>query len=700
MAEAEEDLQNEDQEDQKDGAVAAGGQASNIVMLGRRYRILTDQPMPQLDHGEVKAYRALGMRDVECVAYLCKKELAPRHNHINSYGNLNHENVLRLEGFGVVFWAPDQQERFVVIYEGRIVAPIVPIEVPMGDIALGLKPDLVEEKIVRPLILALTELRNVDFIHGSVNPKNFYSTRAGVIDGIVLGECLSQPPSYSHSVLFETVERGMADPSGRGLGTQADDMYSFGVSIACLLRQRSPMTGMLDRDIIRYKIDNSSYNAILGGDRIKGCLWELLRGLLQDIPSQRWTFDDVLAWADGRRNSPKQTARSVKGARPFELAGNRHIFPESLVVDMAGHMSETMDVVENDKLQQWLERSISGDSYNTLLETARTSATESGKRAGYSARLHARVMLSLFPTAPLSYDGVSVMPMGIGDHICQSMALGEAPDVYRVIFMQNLATFWCNMQIEGSSDAVAVVREYEACRGYLHDKSLKGGIERCLYFMCHTAPCLSPVLKDYYVRHAEDLLRAFDRMGRNKRRRPVDFFDRHIIAFLISRSRRVIEQNISYLSSSSHHERILGTMRTLAEMYRMSAMTDLQGLSDWLCDYVMPMVKRIHNRETRVKVKEQLAVLRKSGNIEQIVKLFDDDRRVASDKLGYSVGAKEYKMISQEEALLDKSLEHRDMFGRRQGREISVVVSILIAGLIMFAFIFVSYAKEGEAIFR
>lgn len=693
MAEADTDNRNDHE------STTQNGGDNDYVELGKRYRVFYNQPLVALDRGPAKAFRAQNFQGSNLVAYLCTKEYVPRMRYLNSYGQLFHPNLIRLEGYGVVHWVPDDRERFLILYDSNLAAPLVPAQENPNGVAMGIKGDLAAEKIVKPLIDGLTDIRNIDFVHGSINPFNIYTGKVGSYDDIILGDALAVPPSYMNPSICETIERSMADPVARGLGTHLDDMYSFGVTLACLMRQQDAFQGLTDREIIHAKIEHGTYNAMLGKERIQGSVWELLRGLLQDAPSQRWTFDDVLVWADGRRLSPKQNVKGVRASRPIDFAGKRHSHPQSLALYFMSAKAEAQQILETDNLQRWLERSISDDHYTDIVDRAVKSALETGPQVTFGDRLYSRVIVGLFPTAPMCSNGVVFHPDGIGYSLYRACYNGEDLEPYKAIFMQNLATYWSNMQFDLAADTVAVITEHETCRRFLQDKSLGSGIERCVYYTCSGAPCLSDIFRNYFVLHTDAMLKAYDKIGRSKKSRPVEFIDKHVAAFLMARDRRVIEHNISYLSSTEHHNRVLGVLRTIGEMQRTSGLQDLTGLSDWLCDYVSPLVKRIHSRETRAKVNEYLVALRKKGDIAAIVDLFDNDKRVALDRLNYAHARQEFRNVSKEEVDLERFLKSRHNYGRSAGREASVVVSVLIAGLVVFAFLFISFAKQGEAVF-
>jgi hypothetical protein len=147
----------------------------------------------------------------------------------------------------------------------------------------------------------------------------------------MVGEMLASPPGYFQPVLYETIERGVASPLGRGQGSFEDEMYSFGVLLAVLVRQHDPMEGLSDEEIILHKIDHGSFASLISKDRLPATILELLRGLLNDDAPQRWTIDDVLVWMDGRRVNPKQGLLVTnKASRPIDFLSQKFLRPPLL----------------------------------------------------------------------------------------------------------------------------------------------------------------------------------------------------------------------------------------------------------------------------------------------------------------------------------------------------------------------------------
>jgi len=306
---------------------------SKDVFLGKDVEVLYNEPLPHLDKGKIKAYRAIGKNKVnsELVAFICAKSLTPRRIATIKYHKVANPNLPKLVTSDKVYWPETKQEHFCFIYENVFGKPIW--SEGNKHPALGWKPEVVLDSIAMPIISILMDLRDKDLVHGEIWPGNMFlssapDTKLQAGEKVKLGECLATPCSSQLPALYEPIERALADPISRGPGFTSDDLYSFGVSLAVIMRSNDHLQGLSDEEIIERKIEKGSYFTLLGKDRISGAMLELLRGLLYDDPTQRWTLEDVEAWLDGRRLSPKQAPKRVKATRPLVLDNKKYIRPE------------------------------------------------------------------------------------------------------------------------------------------------------------------------------------------------------------------------------------------------------------------------------------------------------------------------------------------------------------------------------------
>ncbi len=671
-------------------AVSGGGQ---IASFNGQYYIHAGKRLPHLDQGPVKAYAASELSDVSQATYyalVCEPNLTPRSRSATAYATITNPNLTRLAANGVLNWPLTGNQHYVFIYEHLIGKPLT----PEGEFrGMGWKPELVQQSVVKPLIHILQDLRNSDVVHGNIRPSNMFPVGAsGVVDRTVLGECLATPPSFCQPVLFETVERAMCSPIGRGQPTIDDDMYALGVSLAVILRHRDPMEGLSDDEIIRYKIDQGSYMALTGKDRFSGDILELLRGLLNDDQKQRWNLEDVMGWLDGQRLTPKQGVKKIKAARPVHFLDERYLRPALLAMDLGKNQSEAAQLVESGNLEQWVGRSLEDPAVMKRLESAVETSAELGRSAGYWDRLLCRVSIALDPEAPIRYKGMSVHPEGFGAALADAMITKKDLQPYVELINQQTFLFWLSSQPETTVDVGSIVSRFDSCRAFLRQNNIAYGLERCLYFLNPEGYCLSDKLKGYYVRNPEDMMQAFEKISESSSH-PELFFDRHVTAFLSVKDRQDIDPYLVELGSDEMHRKIMGNIKALAAIQQRSRMEKFPGICRWISEILDPVYNQFHDRELRIALKSKVTQISEHGDIAKIVNLLDNHATAQKDTDGYNQARQDYYQLRVEGARLEAKMTDPAQFNRGVGREIAALSSCVLAGITMMFFVFMVLSK-------
>jgi serine/threonine protein kinase len=288
----------------------ASGDAAVSVLNGH-FEIWPDSPLPQLDLLRVSAYAARDSRDP-----------------------LSHSDLLRLRDYGVVSWTREQGCRFVLIYESpageRLISSLQSQSGPMS-----------EKKVIKEMLAPVTEtlsgLAKEGITHRAIRPTNMY---LGVEDEdgerVVLGECASVPPAFDQPPAFEPIESLMADPSGRGPGQPADDIYALGVSILALATGKDPAAGRSATQLLAEKMMRGSYHRegpITRWSGLTGC-----RSLYATSCAGCWKTGPM---PDGGSRTCKTGSKTGRRCRPgyptntspnavFPLAAFRSIIPVPL----------------------------------------------------------------------------------------------------------------------------------------------------------------------------------------------------------------------------------------------------------------------------------------------------------------------------------------------------------------------------------
>lgn len=661
------------------------------VRFSDEIEIRADKPLPGLDIGPVRAFAAVGTGKLggPKVALICAPHMTPRSDAANIFAVFSHPALVRLVTCGPVFWPLEKAERFVLIYENGFGKPLAS---PTGNpMAFGLRQEDVLEFVVRPIVGVLTEFRNKDFIHGGIRVSNLFDGGGRGLERLVLGDALSGPPSAMQPALYEPVERAMADPMARGLGTQADDLYALGVVLAVLLRHNDPLEGMEPRQVIFEKIENGSYSALTGKDRFTGAILELLRGLLYDDPAQRWALEDVQAWLDGQRLSPKQSLRKLKAPRSITFAGQKYFRAQVLAMDLHTNLPETADLIESGTLEQWIARSLEDKPGLQRLETALTSLEDFGRGPGHWDRLACRLSIALDPVAPIRYKGVSVKAEGLGAALASAIVQKKDLTPYAEIIAQNTVLFWLDMQASANLDVGTLISRYDSCRAFLRQKNMGYGIERCAYILNPEAPCLSERFRDYYVRSPEGMMSAFEKII-EKKPDTAPFFDRHIAAFLSVKERKAIDPYLPEIGASERSKQVLGTLKVLASIQKRARLPSFPHLSRCIAGLMDPVYQLYHDRDLRKTIREKVEKARDSGDLGKMASHVENAETLQKDYVAFRKAMREYASLRKDRQRLEAQTTTATSFGRSTGRQVAALVSSLIAAMVILTVAFIHFS--------
>lgn len=662
----------------------------SIVKFNAEISIDSAFPLPQYDSGPVKAYKAVGSgpSNSAMFALICENNLSPRTNVGATYSKVLNPSLVNLVGSAVVEWPIDGKHHYVLLYEDNLGAPLV--EKDKG--AYGMSQDLVMEKIIRPMVSALLDLRDKDMVHGAIRPTNIYNGGSETLERIVLGDCLANPSWATMPVTYLPLDKAMADPVARGRGTPADDLYAFGVTLCVLLREIDPLANADDEGVIKAKLEGGTYIALTGKHRFTGGILELLRGLLFDDVAQRWTIDEVQAWMDGRRLSPKQSQKKPKASRPLELLGKKYIYPEILAIDMNKNVSEAAHIIENDELDQWLKRAVEDKPLIERVEKARDLANDKGKGPGYQQRLVTRVGIALDPSGPIRFRNIRFMPEGIGPALTYAYATKRDIKDFVDIFTEYFAMQWIDMNRSGNIDVGALMTKFDSCRAFVRQTGIGFGYERCIYFLDPCAPCLSDKVIDYYVRNSEDLMYAFEKLSASSKR-PQYFFDRHIAAFLSVKDRKDIDAYLYDLGAPETFKRILGELRVLATIQKRGQLGSYPGIANWVASILGPVYERFHDRTLQDEVKQKVEKLKKKGDLTKIAALFDDPVLYSADSSAFFKAIHEYVRLKNEKAELQRKLADQKTYGQEAGNQAAAILSCLLAIIVILGSTFMAISS-------
>lgn len=649
------------------------------IMLGEDIEIYPSRPRPDLASPGTHAFEAKDRRTVgDQFAMLCGRSIVPRVTNIGSYKNLKSPNIIKLIEAGIVEWTPEGRQRFAFVFEKPPPKKLMQ--------ALDAKPhhfseDRILSALIQPVLGVLADLRNIDLVHGAINPMNIYLSGAEGAETAMLGECITSAPSYRQHPLFEPVDRALAQPAARGPGALNDDLYAFGVCVAFAARGENVMAGKTEEEVIQAKLEEGAYGLMVGGTRLPAGISEFLRGVLNEDGTQRWTIDDALRWLEGRRLSTSQPRATLKAARPFIFREKKYWDLRSLTDAFSRNVGEAAVVIEHDQFDLWIKRNFEDKVFMKRLE-----AVWEREKASTKEKLVTGVCMALDPHAPVRYRGASVFPMGFGNALAEAMAKGEDIQVYAEIIQQQMFSNWINLRFEEISDAGGMLSAFEKCRNYLTQKIAGYGMERVLYTLNKECVCMSPLLKNYIVLNPGKILTALEDLAR-KGNRPDTVLDRHMIAFISVREPKMIDPFLGHITSHDRGNQVVGIIRALSAIQKRFNTGAVPAVTAWLASLSGPAIERFRDHDLRKVAAKQVERAASTGHLSALLDVVDDLRVVQDDSQRFLLAQHEYALLVREQAQIEGYLKQRRTFGYATGRQVAMLVSTLIASLCVLGYL-------------
>ncbi len=653
--------------------------SSGPVPLGARVEIFPSQPLPELDTPDARAFVARYRADstVSLYALICASPQPPRLDAVGAMRTADHPALLKLVESGVVPW-PDGSQAYALVYH----CPVGPRMIQKTDTAwLVPNEDSIHQHFIVPMIGALAVLKNAGLVHHAIHPGNIF-WRIGTAAVPQIGEGLSTPAGFRQPVTFETIERALASPLGRGVGSPLDDSYAFGVTLAFLVLGHNPFQKMDDPTILNLKIQKGSFGALVGTQRLLPAHIEILRGLLADDERQRWSASDLELWQGGRRMTTKSSDASQRALRHFDFMGQTYWQARPLAIAFAAHVEEAAKSLDGDALDKWLRHALNDEERATNLRAVMKDMKRDAKITHYEAQLVARACIVLDPPAPIRYRGVSALPTGLAPLLAEALRDGVSPAPLIEIIATDLVSIWASMQSESPVDLVALNILFDRLKKLVEKPSFGNGVERVVYETNPALPCLSPLLRGQYVLAPRTLLPALEKVaGSGNRSR--DPMDRSLAAFLAARD-KYGESTFAPLSlPEGSVNRGLALLSLYALLQTRYGPDRLPQLAGWLAPYAEIALHRFMKKRNRESLGKQVKEVVSAGDLGRILQLVDDPSRLDQDHKDFAAARLLYATIEQEIALLDSKLEDRAAILQGIGRPLAASLSSFLALVIV-----------------
>lgn len=646
------------------------------VPLGpdERYVVVLDQPLRQLNLPGTSAFAAFDRQDPGAAAFalLLPAGRVPRHQTLEQIMARGATGLLKPLAAAFIGQDGTGPRRFAIVYErpqGGRLSEIGPM--PEREIL---------QRIVPPLLEALESFASRGLTHRAIRLGNiFFLDRDRKVP--VLGDCASEPPGAGQPSIYEPLERATAIPEGRGEGNSGTDLYAFGVTLAGLLRGFDPAD---IEDNVAARVLHGSYGLLVGRNRFSPAMESLLYGLLNDEPAMRWNIDTLRRWRTGVLEPPRQATGERPVARPFNFRGKEWRHPRLLAAEMAAYPREAAAAAREITFEAWVRHTLSDTIAADAVKEALGRYAQQAPDANNEAVLVARICQALDPRGPLRFRDMVVMRDGIVPAIAAAIISGDRHK------LKSLADLLAGPLLAdagrpnagrapAASDGPGRLNNQLllALQNWVRDVSVGAGLERCLYELCPTLPCQSPIITGDGD-GVPGILAALERAALESDSSR-NLLDRHILAFLAARS-QPLSRRVYLLSRSENDpvQKVLSTIGLLAEIQFQCDAGALPGLAGWAAAQLVPAIEGMKGATSRKYMIDLLPSLAVKGNLSLLVNGLSLGQKLSDDRTGFERAKHQYVWLDQAIRKIDRSGPARAEAARANGQWLAAAASFVI----------------------
>ena len=655
--------------------------------IAGRYRIEADRPLPHLDTAGAKAFAVSDVRDTDSRLYVLVHEPGIPHRHDAA------EILLKSPAANTL--NPLFQE-IVVPFSGHPERLVTVMEAPGGPSLADTRARLpinghrLRKTVVPGLLKALSALHERQICHRAIRPDNIFFTNDS-LDEVVLGNCIGGPPGADQPAHYETIERALADRFGRGAGGADCDMYALGVTLLAAHLGIEPARGRDAEKLYAARIAQGSFWAFSSGVEIPGIVGSLLRGLLNDDSDERWTRSEIDAWLESAAPNRRSVNTLWTFARPVSFRRETYSDRRQLVRDLSEHPLEAASFLRGLDIDNWMSNMITTELFSERQErllAVEPSQDLSSSRHGDHAMV-ARVCAHLDPRGPVRFRSLSVAIDGIGPTLAEAFALRDERRQEHLadLFSDNVLPTILEIVADRNPLVQKVVYGLTEASRIVRRRSLGSGLERALYDLNRSLPCLSDQFRDRWLTNPGHLLSALDARA-SQASEISGLLDRHVLAFFSSRveqTQRYVDRMVA--ARSDRVRLVTAVTDLLAFLQSTLRVKKLANLSELLVKNIRPILKDMHGKTQREAALSKLDGLAKKGDLQLLAESLNLGRLMQRDAQGFSEARHRIGQLALERDRLTRAVHPGQPAIKRPGYRLAAVIgwlTLMITATVVF----------------
>jgi hypothetical protein len=675
---------------QENGAGDQVAEHSDPVLIEGQFLVDKDTPLVEFSLPSAKAYEVSDQRDAgrQLFALVCIPGLPVRLEHASELISMDHIGVMTLVTWDVAFWPLINQKTIIMIYERPLGGSVI------GAIKRGVfkvTDDNFQTIILDPVFRAIEHLNANNITHREIRAENLFFMD-NQHQEIVIGDCITCPPGFDQPVIYEPVHRAMASPSGRGTGDLSDDLYALGVTIIVLILGEKIHQFETLEELFAAKIEEGTYSALCGNRRLFSSIQEPARGFLIDDIDERWGLDEMSQWLNGRKQNSRKHTPSRKATKPYVFMEKSYFSPRVLAHAFTKNVKKGAEEIKNEELEIWLRDSLGEkDLALSINAIAIAATTHENEVRNSDDHIVTKASILMDPLGPIRFKGLSFIPDGYGATLAVELLRRNTMQTAAEVLRYNLPKIWYEAPTREIRDTSSYKFQiiFREMSGILQTVGPGFGIERCLYELNSSLPCQSSLITEQCVVDIGELLPSLDNVADriDKQIRPLD---RHVTAFIASRFKTPIQEQLSALSEQKDSSFLTGMLGILALLQSKTNKQPLYALTSWVGSLLGPIIETYFNLFTRKRIEKEIPDIVRQGSLLELLKLVESPEIRQQDSEDYEDACLEYNTVE----LQIQDIKSGDLSSPEAAVEQGQKFSALSSLVILMIFVTILFLSE------
>lgn len=670
----------------------AFGSEASTSFIDSSYQILLNDSLEAYSTPHAKAYAvrakpgaAVDAEDSNMYALVFENYFPVSRKKLRALEGIKDPHHCNILAFGNFTLATSKAVRFVVILER-------PRGISLADYVAQNSPvevDLIED-LMSQMNMIISKYSQKGIVHGGINPDTVFIDTAK--NQFCLKEGFSNFSGADQKPAFESLDRLLAGPFGKGAADETSDYYSLGVLLLFMMAGKAPFVEKEPSGIVDRRMELGSYEALVKelelDERLSKTRWEgLLRGMVTESIVERHVAQHITSWLKGKDIKAPIGTKHRKTPSPFEFNTKQYYNTKHLAHDLFKFWAEAKSQLKLHDLWRWMKLIVKdvdkADELDRLRQSTKEMILPDSKLS--------KIITILDPNGPVRYIDLSFHVVGLGTTILDSVTHNNQERIQRIaaVLSEGVMDFWVDKQIDDSEyDSSQLGWSSGTLKSFLLKTDMGFAMERCLYETNPDIPCLSPMVADHYCMGSESILITLNRLNVNFEND--DPMDRHIAAFIASDLGIMEPIRIKTIQNFPHITKLY-SVQTLAFLSIAQSQTCpgtlFKQLCEWLKTSLLEIKEKLHSDVIVAEFEKTLEAATKTGDLQALFKVVSAPHYIRKDSQGFLQAKKRFEAYTKDIESL-KDTKNLKRIAYKRGRKVCVLIAYfvcMVAIMYMFA---------------